>query len=78
MEKESDRLKSFSWYAFPESVLVIPVTFTLRDTQKVRETIEVTFDSLAYPVIMHRDETYFTKRSVVNATRTFGAPPESH
>lgn len=78
VEKESDRLKSFSWYSFPDSVLVIPVTFTVADTQKISENIEVVYDRLAYPVRMERALTYFTPRTTVAASATFGAPRQQH
>ena len=78
IEKESDRLKVFTWYAFPDSVLVVPVTFTVADTQKIRESIEVTYDRLAYPLRAERPLTYFTPRTVVSATASFGPPPRQH
>lgn len=72
-ENDTENSKSYTWYAFPDTVLVIPVTFALRDSQKVRESIEVVYDSLAYPITMDRDLTSFTQRTIVSATRTFGA-----
>jgi hypothetical protein len=65
----------FSWYAFPDSELVIPVTFALRDTQKVRESIEVTYSELAYPMKFARALSYFQPRTIVMATGSFSAPP---
>jgi hypothetical protein len=73
MEQDTEKSKTYTWYAFPDTLLVIPVTFALRDTQKIRESIEVVYDSLAYPITMDRDLTSFTQRTVVNASRTFGA-----
>jgi len=71
---DSGRYKTFSWYAFPDTPLVIPVTFTLRDTQTVHETVEVTYDSLACSLALGRELTYFVKRTIVNAGATFGSP----
>jgi len=71
---DSGRYKTFTWYAFPDTPLVVPVTFTLSDSQKVRETVEATFDTLAYPLALGRDLTYFVKRTVVNAGDTLSAP----
>jgi hypothetical protein len=68
--------KTFTWYAFPDTPLVVPVTFTLRDSQKVRENVEVTYDSIAYPLALGRDMTYFVKRTIVDAGAIFGAPQE--
>ena len=73
---DAGRRKTFSWYAFPDTPLVVPVTFTLRDSQRVRETVEVTYDSLAYPLALGREMTYFVKRTIVNAGATFGAREE--
>ena len=73
---DTGRYKTFSWYAFPDTDLVVPVTFTLRDSQRVRETVEVTYDSLAYPLALGRDMTYFVKRTIVSAAGTFGAREE--
>jgi hypothetical protein len=70
---DTTRNKTFTWYAFPDTPLVVPVTFTLSDSQKVRETVEVTFDSLAYPMAVGREWTYFVKRTIVDAGRTFSA-----
>ncbi|HTY60511.1 MAG TPA: hypothetical protein VMF59_16930, partial [Bacteroidota bacterium] len=66
--------KTFTWYSFPDTPLVVPVTFTLRDSQKVRETVEVVYDTLAYPLTLDRDLTYFTRRTVVDASSAFRAP----
>ncbi len=68
------RSKTFTWYAFPDTPLVVPVTFTLRDSQVVHETVEVAYDTLAYPLAFGRDLTYFIKRTVVDAGGTFGVP----
>ena len=65
---------TFTWYSFPDTPLVVPVTFTLRDSQQVSETVEVTYDSLACPVAASRPLTYFTPRTVVDAAATFGLP----
>ena len=70
--KESPTMKSFSWYSFPDTPLVVPVTFALRDSQTVAETIEVLFDSLAYPVALGRVHTNFIKRTTVSSQDTFG------
>jgi hypothetical protein len=65
--------KFFTWYAFPDTPLVVPVTFTLRDSQVVHETVEVTYDTLACPLSFARDLTYFVKRTVVDANGSFSA-----
>ena len=64
----------FTWYSFPDTPLVVPVTFTLRDSQSVSETVEVTYDSLACGLAAARPLTYFTPRTIVDASSSFGAP----
>ncbi len=64
---DSANNKIYTWYAFPDTPLVVPVTLTLRDSQQVRETVEVAYDSLEYPMSFDRDMTYFVKRTIVDA-----------
>lgn len=71
-EKESDNVRVFSWYSFPDTLMEIPITFTLGDSQRVSEKIEVTFDTLAYPVRLDKDLTYFDVSTVVEKTNEFG------
>jgi hypothetical protein len=61
----SDRMKVMSWYAFPDSVLVIPVSLTLRPRQEVFETVELTYDRLSAPVKVERELTTVSARTVV-------------
>jgi hypothetical protein len=74
LERMAKNTKVFSWYAYPDSVLVVPVTFFLRGRQRVAESIEVTFDGLLQPVRLERPWTYFTRRTIVTREDTFGAP----
>ena len=67
---QASRTHTISWYSFPEAPLVVPVTIGLSDTQKVVETTEVTFDSLAYPLALAEKFTYFTPRTIVTNTDT--------
>jgi hypothetical protein len=76
-EKESDNAKVFSWYSFPDTLIVIPITFTLGDSQRVSEKIEVIFDSLAYPLRLNKDLTYFETSTVVTETHEFGVRSDS-
>ena len=64
----------FTWYAFPDTPLVVPVTFTLGDMQKVSETVEVTYDTLACGLRASRPFTCVTPRTVVDAAAAFSAP----
>jgi hypothetical protein len=68
--RESDRSKSFTWYSFPDTSLVVPVTFTMKVGQKITERIEVTYDSLAYPLVLDRTLTNIMKRTIVTSTDT--------
>ncbi len=70
--KEVGFVKTLSWYSFPDSNLSIPITFTLKDSQQVVEEIEVSYDTLSYPIRMSRQLTNFFMRTVVTALDTFG------
>jgi hypothetical protein len=76
-QKVSDNVKVFSWYSFPDTLIDIPVTFTLGDSQRVSEKIEVTFDTLAYPLRLDKDLTYFEMSTVVTETHEFGVRNDS-
>ena len=76
-ERESDRVRVFSWYSFPDTLLEIPVTFTLRDTQRISEKIEVTYDTLAYPIHLTKDLTNIEKNTVVTESHEFGVHNDS-
>jgi hypothetical protein len=76
-EHESDNAKTFSWYSFPDTLIEIPITFTLGDSQRVSEKIEVIFDSLAYPLRLDKDLTYFEMSTMVTETHEFGVRSDS-
>ena len=61
----SDRVKVMSWYAFPDSTLVVPVSLALQPRQEVTETVELTYDRLASPVKIERDLTIVRSRTIV-------------
>ena len=61
----SDRVKVMSWYAFPDSTLVVPVSLTLQPRQEVTETVELTYDRLSAPVKIERELTTVSTRTVV-------------
>ena len=72
------------WYSFPDSDLVIPVNFSLVGKDSVKESVEVEFDRLVYPVKMELDNAYFIPRNscctihtCIEAIRTFAAIPGS-
>jgi hypothetical protein len=69
--RETDRRKVFRWYSFPDTLLTIPVTFTLRDTQRVIENVEVIFDSVEYPINLQREFTNVSYRTVVTVIDSF-------
>lgn len=76
-EKESDNVRVFSWYSFPDTLIEIPITLTLSDSQRVSEKIEVTFDALAYPLRLEKNLTYFEMSTVVTETHEFGVRNDS-
>ena len=70
-QREDEKRKVFRWYSFPDTLLTIPVTFALRDSQRVSEFIEVVFDSVAYPISLKREFTQVSFRTTVTAVDTF-------
>jgi hypothetical protein len=74
-ESESDTVGVFTWYAFPDTLLKVPVTFSLVKNQKVCEMVDVTFDTLACPVQASRPMTNIRLRTIVTARHEFGVPP---
>ncbi len=69
-----DRRKVFRWYAFPASPLVIPVELHLHRNQSVIQYVEVTFDTLATPVMLENLEGYCTRRMVITRTDSLRGP----
>ncbi len=69
--RESDRLKVFSWYCFPDTNLDVPLTFGLVKNQQVVEKVEVTYDSLAYDLHLERKFTNVQYRTIVASVDTF-------
>jgi hypothetical protein len=76
-KRESDRRKVFSWFYYPDTSLVVPLTFALVDSQQIQETIEVVYDTLAYPLQLSRDLTNFSARTIVSERHTFGVLSDS-
>jgi hypothetical protein len=67
---KSDKSKTLTWYAFPDSILDVPVTLTMRPGQKVIERVELTYPDLAAPVALQRELTTVTLRTYVSKTDT--------
>jgi hypothetical protein len=63
--------KVIEWYSFPDSFLVIPITFQVVGKDSVREEIDVTFDKLAYPMQCERELTYFVPRTKYTASHLY-------
>ena len=40
----------FSWYSYPDSILPVPIRFTITGNDTVKETITVVFDALIVPI----------------------------
>jgi hypothetical protein len=70
-QRETERRKRFRWAFFTDTLLTIPVSFTLRDSQRVQERIEIAFDSVAYPIRLRRDFTNVSYRTIVTARDSF-------
>jgi len=66
----SETGKTLSWYAFPDSILDVPVMLTMKPGQKVIESVELTYPDLAAPVTLRRELTTVTTRTIVSKTDT--------
>ena len=64
--------RTIDWYSFPDSLLVIPVSFSAAKGNKIRETAEVTFSRLAEPVGVTGDMVYTIPRSIYVSTFVYG------
>jgi hypothetical protein len=71
--RESDSVKIFSWYSFPDTDLVLPVAFRLQKGQKVAERVEVIYDTLAHDLRLQREFTNIQYRTIVVAADTFSS-----
>jgi hypothetical protein len=69
-EPQSKTGRTLTWYAFPDSILDIPVTLTMKPDQKVIQSLSVTYTGLAAPVTLDRGLTMMTLRTVVTKTDT--------
>ncbi|MBI3364655.1 MAG: M28 family peptidase [Ignavibacteriae bacterium] len=59
------------WYSFPDTILRVPVEFTVPAGDSVKETIVVTFDDLAYPMKYDLDHAYFLPRTKYTSSYTY-------
>ncbi|MGA9117986.1 MAG: M28 family metallopeptidase [Bacteroidota bacterium] len=73
-EGTSDRRKVFRWYSFPATPLVIPLEIELHSGQQVRQNVEVTFDTLATPVMLENIRGYCTRRMVISMADSLRMP----
>ncbi|MBI4419114.1 MAG: M28 family peptidase, partial [Ignavibacteriales bacterium] len=59
---------SFRWYSFPDTLIFLPVSFTIVGSDSVREYIEATFLEQAIPVEVQKESTSTVSRTVVEKT----------
>ncbi len=64
--------KRITWYSFPDTSITIPVKFQIPSGDSVKEKIEVTYDTLAYPMSLEQELTYFTPRTKYIANHVYG------
>ncbi len=67
---KSEKSKTLTWYAFPDSILDVPVALTMKPGQKVIESIDLTYPDLAAPVTLRRELTTVTTRTIVSKIDT--------
>ncbi len=70
----SPRRRALIWDSFPDSILIVPVTFSLREGERVTERIDVTYDTLFTPIRCKKDFAYCTMRTIVRREDSFGFP----
>jgi hypothetical protein len=73
----SDRRKVFRWYSFPSTPLVIPLEIEVHPNQMVRQSVEVTFDTLATPVTLLHPGGYCTRRMVISLSDSIQVPAKA-
>ena len=44
----------FEWYSFPDSVMTIPISFTVSGSEPVVETVSATFKQAIVPVVVKK------------------------
>ncbi len=64
--------RTIEWYSFPDSFLVIPVSFSAPVGSKVSEVAEVTFNSLAEPVEVSGEMVYAIPRTTYVSSFLYG------
>jgi hypothetical protein len=75
--RESDRRKRMSWYAFPDTLLQIPITMEAKPNQNIARTVRVTFDSLMSSFRLKRDFTNVGYRTIATMRDTVRIPSTS-
>jgi hypothetical protein len=65
------------WYSFPDSHLLVPVTFWVADSDSVTENIEVVFDKLAKPMECTRPHTSFLRRTIYRDRTVYRHDPRA-
>jgi hypothetical protein len=70
----TDQTGVFSWYAFPELPLRIPVMLRVARGQTVTEALEITYDTLAAPVRLSMPGAIVRKQFTVERRDTLRAP----
>jgi hypothetical protein len=66
-----DNEDRIEFYSFPDTMLTIPVMFTVVGKDSVKEKIDVIFSTLAYPIDAERDLTYFIPRTSYHDEHVF-------
>lgn len=63
--------KTMEWYSFPDSVLTIPVSFSVVASDTIEEEWKVTFARLVHPVSVERKLTYVIPRTEFTGRHLF-------
>ncbi len=71
---QTSRSVTARWYSFPDSMLSIPIAFTVHGRDTVTESIEATFVQQAVPVRVSKEHANVMSRTVVRRSTVIAAP----
>jgi hypothetical protein len=64
-------MRVIQWKSFQDSVLLVPVRFTVAKEDSVTETMEVVFNELADPLTVRHELAYVIPRTTVTSKRVY-------
>ncbi len=71
---QTSRSVTVRWYSFPDSVLTLPIAFTVHGPDTLMESIEATFVQQAVPVRATRESANVSSRTIVRKSTAVARP----